>query len=147
MGYSSIKETEMYVVYSKNKQSKHSIERLLKALYKLQVDYKDQQRMYLTKASCRRLQVGLAFSFSKSSYENVTKVKELLSLLDQQNKKFLTKEEIIPYIKGIVQYVNDRKEDYDQEEIHYLLKCLSPLFFQENRKSKRGDLFHEGKKK
>lgn len=108
------------------------IDRILKTLYKLQSDCQKHKTFYLTKSSSRNLQIALAFSFSKSQNKNSGKVKDLMSILSQGRESFSSKQ-IIPIINGLIEFLQQGKENYDWEEAQYLIKYMAPLFFEENK--------------
>lgn len=108
------------------------IDRILKSLNSLQSDCQKHKTFYLTKSSARYLQIALAFTFSKSQNKNSDKVKGLMSILSQ-SKEAISSMKIIPIINGLIEFLQQGKENYDWEEVHYLIKYMAPLFFEENK--------------
>lgn len=107
---------------------KDLIDRAINTIIMLKKECKKQNTIYLTKSSYNSLQIALAFSFSKSLNKNTFKVKELMSILSQ-NQEILTSKQITPILNGFLEFIKQGKENYDMEEALYLIRHLAPLFY------------------
>lgn len=111
--------------------SKVLIDRLLEILYSIKGDCEKQYPIFLPKSTYESLQIALAFSFSKTLTKNTSKVKEAISILNQEEEA-LQQNHISIVINTLIDFIKQGRDNYeDTDEVLYLVSNLSPLLYQE----------------